>query len=567
MGPTPQAVLACRRHGLALTESELMKKPKSFRIDPAHTSQPHAETLAALTTVVSEHETPPAGQILANTGIESRAALAKSRSLGARLGGLIVSPVLLGSALTVGIYAILPHVPGDKALLERYLTSHPIEYGTMAIFVIGIVTLAQKWLATRAERTALRRAWIAARTLPSETPHDAKSPKRSKLSLSLARTESLLSGFSPRLLRTTLAERVRNSCEHVRGKKSHDQIDDHLKYLAELASLRLSDSYALIRTITWAIPILGFLGTVIGITMAIANVTPEQLDTSLNEVTGGLAVAFDTTALSLSLSMVLVFCTFVVERTEQRILSEVEDFGVRELAPLFPHQSTPENPIAAAEEQAARTLIDRTESLIVRQTEVWNESLESMRSRWTNTLAEQQQSLAASLQTGMSHTLSDHASQLQETRREFLTAFETAASSLQANIEKSQTRQREAEVATTVQLHDFWNRMQNEMTEVRRDQQQRLDGLVEAVSQRVGSWQSQLSASTQAGVEQLDELRKQRETMLKVYGQEKQLSKLQIRLNENLEAVRSAQSFEETLHSLNAAVHLLTARVRANAAA
>ncbi|MEI2659369.1 MAG: MotA/TolQ/ExbB proton channel family protein [Bifidobacterium adolescentis] len=52
----------------------------------------------------------------------------------------------------------------------------------------------------------------------------------------------------------------------------------------------------LIRTITWAVPILGFLGTVIGITMAIANITPDQLESSLGEVTAGLAVAFDTTA-------------------------------------------------------------------------------------------------------------------------------------------------------------------------------------------------------------------------------------------------------------------------------
>ena len=66
--------------------------------------------------------------------------------------------------------------------------------------------------------------------------------------------------------------------------------------LADQAAERLHESYSLVRTITWAVPILGFLGTVVGITMAIANVTPEQLDTSLGEVTDGLAVAFDTTA-------------------------------------------------------------------------------------------------------------------------------------------------------------------------------------------------------------------------------------------------------------------------------
>ena len=68
--------------------------------------------------------------------------------------------------------------------------------------------------------------------------------------------------------------------------------------------------------------------------MAIANVTPEQLDSSLPEVTAGLAVAFDTTAQALTMSMLLVFATFLVERGEQSILNDVEQFGIDSLVPF-----------------------------------------------------------------------------------------------------------------------------------------------------------------------------------------------------------------------------------------
>ncbi|MEZ6065507.1 MAG: MotA/TolQ/ExbB proton channel family protein [Planctomycetaceae bacterium] len=88
---------------------------------------------------------------------------------------------------------------------------------------------------------------------------------------------------------------------------------------------RTHDSYSLLQTITWAVPIVGFLGTVMGITLAIANVTPEQLDTSLPEVTGGLAVAFDTTAVALSESILLVFGYFYVKRSELRLLGDIEE--------------------------------------------------------------------------------------------------------------------------------------------------------------------------------------------------------------------------------------------------
>ena len=71
-----------------------------------------------------------------------------------------------------------------------------------------------------------------------------------------------------------------------------------LRSLADQDSLTLEGSNALVRFITWAIPILGFLGTVLGITGAISGVTPEVLEKSLSTVTDGLSLAFDTTAVA-----------------------------------------------------------------------------------------------------------------------------------------------------------------------------------------------------------------------------------------------------------------------------
>ncbi|MCA9071733.1 MAG: hypothetical protein KDA84_22555, partial [Planctomycetaceae bacterium] len=62
------------------------------------------------------------------------------------------------------------------------------------------------------------------------------------------------------------------------------------------------------------------------------------------------------------------------------------------------------------------------------------------------------------------------------------------------------------------------------------------------------------------------ELKGQKDVLLKVVAGEQELVRLQSRLTENLEAVRTAEAFEQTLHSLSAAVHLLSARNRPNAA-
>src|SRR5207237_7353430 len=118
-------------------------------------------------------------------------------------------------------------------------------------------------------------------------------------------------------------------------RASAADLDDHLRCLADADALALEGSYALTRFITWAIPILGFLGTVLGITQSIFGITPEKLENSLSEVTDGLALAFDATALALALTMLTMFLSFMVERAEQAILDTVDRYTERELAHRF----------------------------------------------------------------------------------------------------------------------------------------------------------------------------------------------------------------------------------------
>ena len=63
----------------------------------------------------------------------------------------------------------------------------------------------------------------------------------------------------------------------VARKGSPDTLDEEIKYLSDIDAAHAAQSYGLIKIIIWAIPILGFLGTVIGITIAIASLQPEQI--------------------------------------------------------------------------------------------------------------------------------------------------------------------------------------------------------------------------------------------------------------------------------------------------
>src|SRR5207245_2533892 len=137
----------------------------------------------------------------------------------------------------------------------------------------------------------------------------------------------LLAGLNqlPRRLQNTLiVKRAAAVLDFLCSRGSAAELDDHLRTLADNDAVTLEGSYALTRFLTWAIPILGFLGTVLGITGAISGVTPEVLEQSLGTVTDGLALAFDATALALALTMLTMFLSFIVERTEQGVLEAVD---------------------------------------------------------------------------------------------------------------------------------------------------------------------------------------------------------------------------------------------------
>eukprot|EP00913_Durusdinium_trenchii_P013351 g12532.t1 len=337
--------------------------------------------------------------------------------------------------------------------------------------------LLRKAVGVRTEKSALDAGHRLIAQLPVEETGDPVA--------SSARIESRLAEMPGSLQRSVLMTRLRDACDHVRSRRTSKGLSEHLKYLAELAAERLHESFALVRTITWAVPIIGFLGTVIGITLAISNLTPEQLDTSLNAVTSGLGVAFDTTALALALSVAMVFTSFLVERSEQNVLARVEDFGIKRIAGLFPTAVEARTPLADAEAHAAKQLIEKTESLIEHQTQIWQSALESTRESWLATLTGQKEDFDSALQSGMRATLADHAEQLNMVRDGFLEAFREATGELRDGISESRNVQREMQESFRERMDDLWSRVQNDVGKLQAEQQAGIDRLTQAVSERV----------------------------------------------------------------------------------
>ncbi|MCC6419205.1 MAG: MotA/TolQ/ExbB proton channel family protein [Gemmataceae bacterium] len=410
--------------------------------------------------------------------------------------------LLLGVPAGVGLLVLVHDGPLQETLVARYL-SHPVEWAEVVLFCVALVVLAVKACGTLVERAAGR-----AEPLP---PWDGRPAPVSAAGPLLTG----LRGLSRRVQGTYLVRRVAAVLDFVIRRRSANDLDDQLRTLSDNDALALDNSYSLLRFITWAIPILGFLGTVVGITDAIAGVTPETLEQSLSQVTDGLATAFDTTALALALTMVLMFVTSLTERLEQGAVAEADQYADAHLAHRFERAGPDGGAFVETVRHGTDTLIHATEELVQRQAEVWAQALGEVERRAAAAGQRQQELLTGALEAALAHTLESHQRRLMELERQ---ALERHGSILEA-----------------------------------------LAGLAAHVREA--------SAEQQAALARVaDGLAGQAQALAQLQQGEAQLVRLQESLQRNLDAVVRAGAFEDALHSLTAAVHLLTARAAAPAA-
>lgn len=100
--------------------------------------------------------------------------------------------------------------------------------------------------------------------------------------------------------------------------------------MVEMMSHRLDLAYQTLRYLVWLIPTIGFIGTVIGISISLEGLeNPKKIDFAV--ITGGLAIAFYTTVLALLQSVILVFLMNSAQKREELALNRSANYCLRNL--------------------------------------------------------------------------------------------------------------------------------------------------------------------------------------------------------------------------------------------
>ncbi len=282
-------------------------------------------------------------------------------------------PILLGLAACTAFYAAVYQGVFGSTFVERYFAAHPVSYFAAGMFFIGLAALVLKALNVVGQLAMMGRIGF-------------DDPRAGGVSVDrVGELLDELDELSPPARNSYLGRRLRDALELVERQGNADDLHEELRFLADQDAAHQHDSFSLVRIIIWATPMLGFLGTVIGITRALGDLDPTELansiQTAMEGLLSGLYVAFDTTALALTLSIVLMFVQFLVDRFETELLSEVEARAEQELIGRFELVGSTSDPHLASIQRMGREVVKTTETLVDRQAQLWQAAMQKAQSQ------------------------------------------------------------------------------------------------------------------------------------------------------------------------------------------
>jgi biopolymer transport protein ExbB/TolQ len=473
-------------------------------------------------------------------------------------------PILWGLTVGGNFYALLYLEVIDSPLLWRYLAGHPVEIVEGVFFFVGMAFLTIRLMDLKAQRRVLAQTSLGSVPLGGQSVAECQSLLRE------------LRQLPRRAQNTYLAQRLRDALEFVRRKGSADGLDDHLRHLEELDAVNMHAGYASLRIIIWAIPILGFLGTVIGITVAIASLSAQALEQSMTEVTQGLGVAFDTTAEALALTMILMFAKGLVEKVENRLLADVDAKTSQELLGRFEVSTVDKDPNVAVVRRMSEQVLEAVEALAARQAEVWKSSIDATYQQWADVSTATSSVIRDSLSASLRDTLDRHASRLAENAHEHAHKLDRSAEEstgrLREGLEKMgellvEALHRHGEVLTATekeigeQNREHLSEVQAALGKAMVTASDRQENLIRQSEQLLKEMQIALVEAAGAAVHQQEQLVRQGDVLLKVVNSTGQIKKLEGALNQNLSTLQRAYNFEEMALNLSAAIQLLSARL------
>ena len=195
-----------------------------------------------------------------------------------------------------------------------YVIVRDFEQETCFVLMLwAMAIMAYKGVASLRESRLLRMELVPVDEGTRILPEDAREYARQIQTLPESAQRSLL----PRSLLTAL--------HRFRATSNIQDVSSTAHAVCEAESDRLDSELSMVRYITWAIPSVGFIGTVRGIGEALGQ-AHQAVEGDIAGVTQSLGVAFNSTFIALLISIVLMFLVHQLQLAQERLVLDTETY-------------------------------------------------------------------------------------------------------------------------------------------------------------------------------------------------------------------------------------------------
>ncbi|MBR7139079.1 MAG: MotA/TolQ/ExbB proton channel family protein [Lentisphaeria bacterium] len=239
-----------------------------------------------------------------------------------------------GIVLTVIFYGVLYpfHMIGKWQMVNMFFHGgvekrSSIPYFTMLLGFWCLAFLIIKLKKIKAQKKALELELI---------------PDSREYIISPMNAQEIISGINKKVHRGCdflVLNRIECALENLRNIGRVADVSSLLKDLAAADTDASENTYTLPQGLIWAIPVLGFIGTVLGLSEAVGGFGAvvaggadlDALKGALGGVTGGLATAFETTLIALVIALVIQLLMTLVRQKEEEFLEACSTYCYKNL--------------------------------------------------------------------------------------------------------------------------------------------------------------------------------------------------------------------------------------------
>jgi len=205
---------------------------------------------------------------------------------------------------------------GEEYVQDRslYVVLKDFEQETCFILMIwAMAIMGYKGRSALRERALLSEDLVSVSEGMSILPEDTREYTRGIQALPLEVQDYLL----PRALMSAL--------QRFASTRNVQDVSEAIKTTCESESDRLDSELAMVRYIAWAIPSIGFIGTVRGIGEALGQAY-KAVEGDIAGVTASLGVAFNSTFTALVISIVLMFLMHQLQLIQERLVLDTQTY-------------------------------------------------------------------------------------------------------------------------------------------------------------------------------------------------------------------------------------------------